>query len=188
MADNHDDDDDLPDFLATLVKILAAKAQMAKKQMKVNSGSSDSTTNAVSKSNQKLPYAQGSSKSKSAAGCPKVRPTASKSGLSAGKSRNLKVSLQSSSSPKSSEIALPTSRDRRSIKKQIQMKARPECDLISQELTAAKGEVSKALDKQMVDLEKSFQEKAKFVVTLKTICRQMEDSIKNAMGKESGGN
>lgn len=78
------------------------------------------------------------------------------------------------------------SRNRQGMKKQ-QMNVSAECDLISREMTAANGEVSKALDKQMLDLKKSFQEKAKFIITMQTICSQMQDSIEHAMGKESGG-
>lgn len=191
MSNNHNDDDDddmVPDFLATLVNLLAGQVKMVntKKQNKENSGSSNSTSNAVGKSNQKHPFTQGSSEA-SAAGGPKVRPTASMSSLSAGNSGNLKMSPKSANPPNGRVFSFPASRDSHITKKQQQLKIRPECDSISQTITASNGEASKAIDKQMVDLEKSFQEKAKFVATLKTICCNFEDSVKHAMVKESRG-
>lgn len=206
MAENQDDDDDMVEEIITklsmnLLGAFNAKIVNMKKENKENSGSSN--TSSVGESNQKRSLAQGSSGS--GAGGPKIRPIVSNLSLgnvkvSAKGSGNLKVSVKNVNSQMSvtvsenskitmsengSVITLPIFGG--SIKKQ-QLNISPECDLISREMTDANVETSKVLDKQMVDMEKSFQEKAKFVATLKTICSHFEDTIKNAMGKESSGN
>lgn len=183
MADNHehDDDDIPPDFFTILSTLLSkTKAPMLKKQNKDNSGSSKSSSNALGKSKLNLSvdvtYPRDG---------PTIRPnTVRKISLSTG---NFKVAPKRSNSPPNDNMmALLVSLNRQTIKKEQQSKVQPKCDLITKNISAAKDEMNKALEKQMVDQEKSFQEKVKFVDTLKTICSQYQDSIKHVVGKENG--